>query len=187
VKLVKENASQNKNEKNKNSEEKLNSHDSATPSPISLDETDRIILQILQDDFPIVQKPWLEISHRLNVSESEVTSRLKRLIEGGAILKIGPIFDSSRIGLKAATLVAMKVPKNKVNDVAQVINEYDNVSHNYEREDEYNVWFTLAAPSKKELALLLDDIKLKTRVKDHDVLDLPTVRRFKINVHFQLA
>ena len=93
-------------------------------SPISLDETDKEILQILQDDFPIVQEPWLEISSRLNINEAEVMTRLKRLIEAGAILKIGPIFDSSKIGLKAATLVAMKVPKNQVDDVARVINEY---------------------------------------------------------------
>ena len=72
----------------------------------------------MQDDFPIVQEPWLEISSRLNISEDEVITRLKRLIETGAILKIGPMFDSSKIGLKAATLVAMKVPKNKVDDVA---------------------------------------------------------------------
>jgi DNA-binding Lrp family transcriptional regulator len=102
-------------------------------------------------------------------------------------VKIGPVIDASRIGLKAATLVAMKVPKNKVYDVARVINEYDSVSHNYEREDEYNVWFTLAASSNNELALLLDEIKQKTGMKDQDILDLPTLRRFKINVHFKLA
>ncbi len=187
MKLVKENTGQNKYEKCKNSEAKLNSHDPTTLSLISLDETDRIILQMLQDDFPIVQEPWLEISNRLNISEGEVISRLKRLIEAGTILKIGPIFDASRIGLKAATLVAMRVPKNKVNDVARVINEYDNVSHNYEREDEYNVWFTLAASSNSELAMILDEIKQKTGMKDLDVLDLPTIRRFKINVHFQLT
>jgi len=184
---VKENASQNKTERCQNSEEKLNSHDSPASLPLSLDGTDRIILQMLQDDFPIVQEPWLEISNRLNLSEGEVISRLKRLIEAGVIVKIGPVFDASRIGLKAATLVAMKVPKNKVNDVARVINEYDNVSHNYEREDEYNVWFTLAASSKSELAMMLEEIKQKTDTEDHDMLDLPTIRRFKINVHFQLT
>ncbi len=145
------------------------------------------MLQMLQDNFPIVQEPWLEISSRLNVSEGEVISRLKRLVEAGAIVKIGPVFDASRIGLKAATLVAMKVPKNKVNEVARVINEYDNVSHNYEREDEYNVWFTLAESCNSELAMILDEIKQKTDIKDRDILDLPTIRRFKVNVHFQLT
>ncbi len=81
-------------------------------------------------------------------------------------MKIGPIFDSSKIGLKAATLVAMRVPKNQVPEIARVINQYDNVSHNYEREDEFNVWFTLAASNSVELAKKLDDIKQKTGVKD---------------------
>ena len=184
---MKENTSQNKDEICKNFKEKLSSQDSATSPPISLDETDRKMLQMLQDDFPIVQEPWLEISRRLNVSEDEVITRLKRLIEASAIVKIGPVFDSSRIGLKAATLVAMKVPKNQVNNVARVINAYENVSHNYEREDEYNVWFTLAASSKNELAMIVDEIKQKTGMKDQDVLDLSTIRRFKINVHFQLT
>ena len=154
--------------------------------PISLDQTDKKILQLIQDDFPIVQEPWLEISSRVNISEGEVISRLKRLIEAGAILKIGPIFDASRIGLKAATLVAMRIPKNQVDAVASVINQYDNVSHNYEREDEFNVWFTLAASSSKELTRILDEIKQKICIKEHDILDLPTINRFKINVHFQL-
>ena len=184
---MKENASQNKDDRGKNSEAKPNLHDPTTPPPISLDETDRIILQILQDDFPLVQEPWLEISNRLDISEGEVITRLKRLIEAGTIRKIGPNFDASRIGLKAATLVAMRVPKNKVDDVARVINEYDNVSHNYERDDEYNVWFTLAASSSKELTQILNELKQKIGIEDHDVLDLPSVRRFKINVRFQLT
>lgn len=153
---------------------------------ISLDQTDKKMLQLTQDDFPLVQEPWLEISNRLNISEDEVVSRLKRLIEAGAILRIGPVFDSEKIGLKAATLVAMRVPKNQVEAIASVINQHENVSHNYERDDEFNIWFTLAAPNHEELAKSLNEIKQKTRVKEHDVLELPTVNRFKINVHFQL-
>ena len=91
------------------------------------------------------------------------------------------------MGLKAATLIAMKVPKNHVDNVASIVNQYENVSHNYEREDEYNVWFTLAASTTKELAKKLDEIKQKTGIEEHDVLELPTVNRFKINVHFQLT
>ena len=154
--------------------------------PINLDEIDKKILQILQDDFPIVEKPWLEISNRLKINEDEVITRLKRLTETGVVLKIGPIVDSSKMGLKAATLIAMKVPKNQVNAVASIINQFGNVSHNYEREDEYNVWFTLAAPTNAELTERLDIIKRKTGIKEQDILNLPTLNRFKINVRFQL-
>jgi len=173
VKLLKAKANQNKNNK-------------ANSLPVILDQTDRKLLQVIQDDFPLQQEPWLEISNRLKISEAQVLERLKRLIEAGAVVKIGPVFDSSKIGLKAATLVAMKVPKNQVDKIANVINQYENVSHNYEREDEFNVWFTLAASSHNDLAKKLDEIKQRTGVKDNDVLDLPTINRFKINVRFQL-
>lgn len=152
-----------------------------------LDAFDKSLLQMLQDDFPIVAQPWLEISRRLDVSESEVIFRLRRLMEIGAVLKVGPIFDASRIGFSVATLVAMRVPQDKVESVASVINQYSYVSHNYEREDEYNVWFTLTAAGDKELNQLLSEIKEKTGVNEHDVIDLPTIRRFKINVHFQVS
>jgi DNA-binding Lrp family transcriptional regulator len=155
--------------------------------PLSLDETDKQILQILQDDFPIVEEPWLEISNRLKINQEEVLKRVKRLTEAGAITKIGPIFDSSRIGLKAATLVAMRVPQTQVPKVAATINQYDNVSHNYERDHDYNVWFTLAAADSAELTKTLEDIKQKTGVEENDILNLPTANRFKINVHFQLT
>jgi DNA-binding Lrp family transcriptional regulator len=156
-------------------------------APAGIDETDRKILQLIQDDFPLVSEPWLEISNRLNLKEAEVIKRLKRLTETGVVLRIGPIFDSAKMGLKAATLVAMKVPKNQVDAVASIINQYENVSHNYEREDEYNVWFTLAASTSKELAKKLSEIKQKTGIKEHAVLELPTVNRFKIKVNFQLT
>jgi len=156
-------------------------------SIIPVDETTKKILQIIQDDFPIVEDPWLEIGRRLKIGEKEVLTCVKQLIEEGTINKIGPVFDSSRIGLNAATLVAMKVPQNEVHKIASTINQFDNVSHNYERDHEYNIWFTLAATDSAQLTRTLNDIKQKTGVKEHDVLDLPTITRFKINVHFQLT
>lgn len=167
---------------------KAESNSRLTPdaSP-TIDETDKRILQVLQDDFPVVQEPWLEVSRRLNITESEVLTRLKRLIDAGVIRKIGPSLNSSAIGFKAATLVALRVPKNKVDQVAAVINEYETVSHNYERAHEFNVWFTLVAPTEADLATTLNEIKQKTGTQEQDLLDLPTVQRFKINVRFQLT
>ncbi len=185
TKLVKQNAILSKEAPTKNSDP--NSSNSAITTAISLDEIDKKILQLLQDDFPLMEKPWSQISSNLNIGEDEIITRLKRLNEAGVIWKIGPIVDASKIGLTAATLVAMRVPKNKVDDVARIINEYSNVSHNYEREHEYNIWFTLAASSSKELTDTLDEIKKKTGIKQEDILNLPTKQRFKINVRFQLT
>lgn len=151
-----------------------------------LDEVDRKIVQLLQDNFPLVERPWREVGDKLNLTEDEVINRLKRLNERGVTRKIGPIIDSSKVGLTAATLVGMKVPKHKVNDVAREINQYSSVSHNYEREHEYNVWFTLTATNNNELISTLEEIRQKTGIHPSDILNLPTKQRFKINVRFQL-
>ncbi len=152
-----------------------------------LDETDRKIVQIIQDDFPMVEHPWKEVGDKLNITEDDVIKRLKRLNEKGITRKIGSIVDASKIGLTAATLVAMKVPQNKVDQVARTINEYSSISHNYEREHEYNVWFTITASSSKDLTNILEEIKQKTGIHPGNVLNLPTKQRFKINVRFQLT
>jgi len=164
----------------------FDSNFSATPS-IALDDIDRKLLQLVQDDFPIVERPWHEISSRLSVSEEEILLRIKRLSEAGIIRKIGAIVDSSKIGLNAATLIAMQVPKNKIEAAAQIINQYATVSHNYERDHEYNVWFTIAASDIQEVENILTEILQKTGCKASNILNLPTIQRFKVNVRFQLT
>ncbi len=163
------------------------SSSSATTPSIALDDTDRKLLQLVQDDFPIVERPWHKISSLLSVSEDEILLRIKRLSEAGIIRKIGAIVDSSKMGLTAATLIAMQVPKSKVEAVSQIINEYANVSHNYERDHEYNVWFTIAASTMQEVENILTEILQKTGCKASSVLNLPTIQRFKVNVRFQLT
>ncbi len=161
------------------------SKDAKNNQTITLTDTDRKILQLLQDDFPLVEHPWREISSKLGITETELVTRLNQLCTSGVIRKIGPIVDASKIGLTAATLVALKVPKNKVDVVAQIINQYGNISHNYEREHEYNIWFTLTAPNQEAMERTVNEIIQKTGLNQTDVLNLPTAQRFKINVHFQ--
>lgn len=154
---------------------------------INLHETDRKLIELLQEDFPIVEQPWKEISDKLCLSENEVITRLKHLHENGIIQKIGPVIDGRKIGLTAATLVAMKVPKSKIDFVVRIVNEYTSVSHNYEREHEYNMWFTITASNTEHLTSILEEIKQKTGIEQDDVLNLPTINRFKINVRLQLT
>jgi len=157
------------------------------PPKITLDKTDKQILQILQDDFPIVTQPWNAISNRLNIPQQEITTRITRLKETGVILRIGPIFDSAKIGLKASTLVALRIDTPKINEAAQIINQHPNISHNYQRDNEYNIWFTLTAQNDKELNQTIEQIRQKLNIPPKDLLNLPTHRLFKINVLFQLT
>ncbi|MDR1993876.1 MAG: AsnC family transcriptional regulator [Nitrososphaerota archaeon] len=158
-----------------------------TQPPKNLDETDKKILQTLQDDFPIVPQPWKEISHRLNIPQQELTTRITHLKENGTIQKIGPIFDAAKIGQKASTLVALRIDTKKIQETAKLINTYDNITHNYQRDDPYNIWFTLTAQTTKEINTTIEQIRQKLNIPPQDILNLPTQHRYKINATFQLT
>jgi hypothetical protein len=99
------------------------------------------------------------------------------------IREIGPIFNSKMIGL-VSTLVALRVPENAVDVAAQIINSYAGVTHNYEREGEYNIWFTLAAASDEALASTLEEIK--GRIHPLSSLVVPVKRILKLKTNFKL-
>ncbi len=152
---------------------------------VKMDKTDRELLQIMQDAFPLVSKPWLEIGRKLNLDEEEVLTRVKRLLNEGAIRKIGPLLEPRKIGKGASTLVAMKVPAKKIEKVALIINKFEEVTHNYQRDNEYNLWFTLTANNEQRLQVLIETIKRLTGIKK--ILNLPTERVFKLDVRFSFG
>ncbi len=152
-----------------------------------LDETDKKLLQLLQDEFPIVEQPYKAAGEKLGLTETQVITRLKKLSQIGVTQRIGAVVDKSKAGLPAATLVALKIPSGRVDEVSEVINQYSGVSHNYMREHEYNVWFTLKAQSYAELEITLREILNKAAVAAKDALSLPTKCCFKVNVRFQIA
>ncbi len=151
-------------------------------SMISLDEVDKKILNALQLDFPLVHRPFQELGKNLGLTEEEVIRRIRHLHSEGAIRRIGPIISTKKTG-GVSTLVAMKVPVEKVDEVAEIINQYDEVSHNYLRPANYNIWFTLSAESKERLQEILSEISTRT---GFEVINLPTKRLFKIGVKFNI-
>ena len=149
---------------------------------IELDEVDKAILDIIQVGFPLTHRPFDELGRRLDISGEEVISRVKRLKAAGAIRRIGPIIDMKKLG-GSSTLIAMNTPSERVNEVAAIINEYSEVSHNYLRPNKYNIWFTISASSKERLDQILREIRDKTGC---ECLNLPVVKMFKLGVRFDI-
>jgi DNA-binding Lrp family transcriptional regulator len=152
-----------------------------------LDTLDRQLLEVLQDDFPLAPRPWREIGDRIGIPEGEVLRRVRRLTGEGIMLTVSPVLESARIGLAASTLVGMRVPPDRVDRFASIINREPGVSHNYLRDHDYNLWFTLAAPDGADLRRTVEEIAARTGVSPADLLDLPAVRRFKIGVRFRFS
>lgn len=149
----------------------------------SLDQTDRKILNRLQSDFPLKERPFQVVAEEIGLTEDEVIDRLNRLKKGGIIRRIGGNFVPERLGF-VSTLCAARVPEDKIEEFARTVNQYPGVTHNYVRDNEYNIWFTFIAPSREEIHKNLEEISQSTGIDD--ILNLPSTRVFKIRAKFDL-
>lgn len=152
--------------------------------PALPDQIDLAILNALQNDLPLVSRPWKAIADRLNITESEILGRMKNLEKSGVIRGISPVLESRHLGLHAATLVALHVPEERVDEIADIISSYVEVSHNFKRDHFYSLWFTIAAQDKKGIRTVLDEILQRTGIPASDMLNLPTIKKIKIDVRF---
>jgi len=152
--------------------------------PALPDGTDLHILDTLQNDIPLVPRPFAAISERLGIPEHVLLERLKRLQDEGIVRGISPILESRHMGLSAATLIALHVPEERVHEIAAVISRYPEVSHNFRRDHYYALWFTVSGKNEEDLQRVLTEILGRTGIPDTDVLNLPTVRKLKVDVRF---
>ena len=149
----------------------------------AFDALDSQLINLLQHEFPLAKEPYRELATRLDTAEDEILARVRRLKADGVIREIGPILNSKMIGL-VSTLVALRVPEHAVDNAAQIVNSYAGVTHNYEREGEYNIWFTLTAASEEGLASTLEEIK--GRIHPSGSLVVPVKRVLKLKTNFKL-
>ena len=148
-----------------------------------MDEIDKKILNILQKEFPLVEQPFRTVAKRCGISEDETISRVQKMKEEGIIRRIGAVFDGNKLG-RVSTLCAARVPEEKMDSFVKIVNANKNVTHNYRRNNEYNIWFTVSAATAEDLEEFLAEVKEKTGV--NDILDMRAVRTFKINASFDL-
>ena len=148
-----------------------------------MDGIDRAILNRIQSDFPITSRPYLTIAEDLGLSEDTVLTRLAGLKNSGIIRRIGANFVPEKLGY-VSTLCAANVPEIKVESFSRTVNRYPGVTHNYQRNGDYNIWFTFIAPSREKIEKALKKISLETGVTD--IINLPATRVYKIKAHFDL-
>ena len=151
---------------------------------MKLDNTDKKLLNIVQAEFPLTREPFSVLGGQLGVSSDEAMRRIERLKAEGIVRLIGPVFNAGRLGYQT-TLVGMKVAAERLNEAAQIISEHPRVSHCYERNHDFNFWFTLAMPTEEDIETELH--KLGDRIKANATLNLPAVRVFKIGAYFNIG
>jgi DNA-binding Lrp family transcriptional regulator len=155
---------------------------------IELASIDRLLLDQLQREVPLVERPYAELGARVDLSEADVLARVAELSgpPPAPIRQVSAIFDSKRLGYQSC-LVAAKVDEGRLAHAVKVINSHPGVSHNYRREHAFNLWFTLAVPPGSKLGLegTLDILKRLSGAQE--MRPLPTVKMHKIGVRFDLS
>jgi siroheme decarboxylase len=154
-------------------------------SAVPLDELDRKLLNLLQGSFPIASRPYAHVAELAGVPEQEVLTRTKRLLDERIIREITPIFDTRVLGY-SSMLVAAKVDPENPWRAAKIINSHPGVSHNYLRDHEFNLWFTIATEPDSRLGLE-GTLQLLARLTGAEsVRQLPTLRLFKIRMDLEM-
>lgn len=141
---------------------------------------ERLIIR-LQSGLPPVSRPFKALGEELGATQGSVLRAMRWLSGKGIVRRLGATFDSQSLGY-ASTLCAVRVPPERLEEVAAVINAYPGVTHNYLREHDYNLWFTLIARSAERLSSLIQEIGQRAGIQD--IISLPAVKIFKIDVTF---
>ncbi len=147
---------------------------------VELDEKDRRLLNGTQGDFPLTSRPFREVGERLGLTEDEIIARTRRLLEEGALSRFGPVLNTTKLG-GSRTLAAMKVPPERLEEVAALVSSFDAVSHNYEREHAFNLWFVVSSEEPAEVTRVLDEVRRRTRLA---VTELPALAEYFVEVKF---
>lgn len=147
-----------------------------------MDAMDRKVINSLQGDFPVCERPFAAVAEQLGITEDECIARIGDMLWTGTLSRFGPMFDAERMG-GAFTLAAMTVPEKDFDRIADIVNKFPQVAHNYEREHKLNMWFVLAAEAPEDIPRIIARIESQTGLK---VYDFPRLREFHIGLRLDL-
>lgn len=150
-------------------------------APAVIDELDRRIINAVQGGFPLVDKPYREVADSLGTTESELLTRLQRMLEAKVLTRFGPMFHVERLGGRFV-LAALAVPEERFDEVTARVNALPEIAHNYRREHHLNMWFVLATETPEGIAAATRRIEADTGLP---VFAFPKLREFFVDMRLK--
>ncbi|MEY4767641.1 MAG: hypothetical protein RL637_280 [Pseudomonadota bacterium] len=144
------------------------------------DELDKAIINRLQYGLEIIAQPYQQIATELKISEAELLTRLQRLLNEGILTRIGPMFHPELIG-GGVTLAALHAEENVFDHIAEIVNQFPEVAHNYQREHFLNMWFVIITAQPEQIPIVIKQIEQQTELK---VYSFPKLKEYFIGLHF---
>lgn len=147
-----------------------------------MDEIDRKIINSLQGGFPISERPFADAATPLGLTEEELIERIRKLLDGRFLSRFGPLYHAERMG-GGLTLAALHAPEEEYERVAEQVNAFSEVAHNYAREHHLNMWFVLATETPERIGEVIGAIEERTGCR---VFNVPKLEEFYIGLKFTL-
>ena len=149
---------------------------------LHLDDTDRAIINGLQGGFPLSREPFTDAGAALGISAEDLLARVSRLLDDGALSRFGPMYNAEMMG-GGLTLAALKVPDDCFDDIADTVNAFPEVAHNYARDHDFNMWFVIATETPERVGQVIEEIESATGLA---VFNMPKVEEFFIGLRFEV-
>jgi DNA-binding Lrp family transcriptional regulator len=146
-----------------------------------MDEIDKQIINALQNGFPICVAPYRQVAVQLELTEQELITRLKALLDNGTLTRFGPLYNAERMG-GALTLAAVKAPEERFDEITKIINSFPEVAHNYARSHELNMWFVLATQTPEQIQQTISAIERQTGLT---VYNMPKNKEYFVNLKLE--
>jgi DNA-binding Lrp family transcriptional regulator len=146
-----------------------------------MDNLDREIINVLQGGFPICNAPYRQVALALNITEAELLTRLQNLRANGILTRFGPLYNAEQMG-GALTLAAVKAPEDRFDEIADIINAFPEVAHNYARRHTLNMWFVIATETPGQVQQTIEAIERQTGLT---VYNMPKIKEYFVNLKLE--
>ena len=143
-----------------------------------MDALDKTIINSLQGGFPVSETPFNDVATGLGIDESTLISRLEKLLADNILTRFGPMYDIQKLG-GAFSLCAIRVPEERFEEVSDLVNSFDEVAHNYQRDHEFNMWYVLATETPEQITQINQMIEVQTHLK---VYNMPKIQEFFVEL-----